>query len=106
MSHADERINYRVAAIFPQLPLYNRIRYKCEKYELINPIIQVTLTPNVGELVRAVQMPETAFTAEAAKLRGMNETTASASISGIDKDGVRQRVYAATNVLQVCTTEI
>ena len=60
----------------------------------------------MGELVRAVQMPETAFTAEAAKLRGMNETTASASISGIDKGGVRKRVYAATNVLQVCTTEI
>ena len=51
-------------------------------------------------------MPESMFTAEAAKLRGMNETTASASISGIDKDAVRQRVYAATNVLQVCTTGI
>ena len=55
----------------------------------------------MGELVRAVQMPESAFTAEVAKLRGMNETTASAYIAGIDKDAVRQRVYAATNVLQV-----
>ena len=62
--------------------------------------LQVTLTPTVGELIRAVQMPESAFAAEASKLRGMNETTASASIA-CDADTVRQRVYAATNVLQV-----
>ena len=63
--------------------------------------MQVTLTPTVGELIRAVQMPESAFAAEASKLRGMNETTASASVANVDADTVRQKVYAATNVLQV-----
>ena len=66
---------------------------------------QVTLTPTVGELIRAVQMPESAFAAEASKLRGMNETTASASVASVDADTVRQRVYAATNVLQVLQSQ-
>ena len=64
---------------------------------------QVTLTPTVGELLRAVQMPESAFAAEASKLRGMNETAASAALAAPargDADQVRRRIYAATNVLQ------
>ena len=65
------------------------------------PLPQITLTPTVGELIRAVQMPESAFAAEVSKLRGMNETTASASITSVDADTVRRRIYAATNVLQV-----
>jgi AP-3 complex subunit beta len=57
----------------------------------------------VGELVRAVQMPDSVFISEMGKLRGMNETTATAKLSPVaaNPEAVKRRIYAATNVLLV-----
>ena len=61
----------------------------------------------VGELLRAVQMPENVFNAEQGKLRGMNETNASVELPSAFSDdaSVRKKVYEAVNVLQVPSSE-
>ncbi len=62
----------------------------------------------MGELVRAVTMPDSVFVAEMKKLKGMNETVATAELKGScpeEPEAVRKRIYEATNVLQVPSTD-
>ena len=65
------------------------------------------MSPLVGELVSAVQMPENVFTSEQSKLRGMNESSAKVSLpsAACDADSVRRRVYELANVLAVPSSE-
>ena len=66
------------------------------------------LPPRTGELVRALQMPESAFLSQRAKLRGMNETNCRAALApaAAGVAAVRKRVYEAANVLAVpCSSE-
>ncbi len=67
----------------------------------------MTINPTVGELVRAVQMPENAFNSEVGKLGGMNEASSSAELpsAASDEATVRRRVFEAANVIQVPSTE-
>ena len=67
-------------------------------------MFQISITPIVGELLRAIQMPENLFSSELAKLRGMNET--STKVEGLpssesDEATIRKKIYNITNVLQV-----
>jgi len=67
----------------------------------------VNLLPKVGEIVRAVSLPENAFNQEQSKLRGMNETSAEAELPSAhaDEDSIKKRIYQAANVIQVPSTE-
>ena len=58
----------------------------------------------MGELLRAIQMPENIFNLELGKLRGMNETTSkvdSLPSAESDEATIRKKIYNITNVLQV-----
>ncbi len=67
----------------------------------------MTINPTIGELLRAVSMPENTFNSERGKLGGMNETAASAELpsAAADGDSVRARVLEAANVVQVPSSE-
>lgn len=61
--------------------------------------IKVSFKTPVGEMVRAVSMPEVLFNTEKGKLKGMNEHTADVKIiPGIDSRSLSQKVYESINV--------
>jgi AP-3 complex subunit beta len=61
----------------------------------------------MGELIRAIQMPETLFNAEIAKLRGMNETSTTVTLpsANANADTIRKKIYECSNVLQVPSSD-
>ena len=67
---------------------------------MIQFLIYFSAAP-VGEMVRALAIPETYFDTERGKLRGMNETSSKLKVkseySG-DSDSLKQRVYEIANV--------
>ncbi|PNF40562.1 AP-3 complex subunit beta-1 [Cryptotermes secundus] len=64
---------------------------------------QVTIKAPVGELIRAVTMPEPLFISEQSKLRGMNEHSAVVNLlpSCNDQKTVCQRVFEVSNVAAI-----
>ncbi|KDR14139.1 AP-3 complex subunit beta-1 [Zootermopsis nevadensis] len=68
---------------------------------------QVTIRAPVGELIRAVTMPEPLFITEQSKLRGMNEHNAVLNLvsSCIDQKTICQRVFEAANVASIPSTD-
>jgi AP-3 complex subunit beta len=68
---------------------------------------QVTLKAPVGELIRAITMPESLFISEQSKLRGMNEHSAVVNLlpSCNDQRTICQRVFEASNVASIPSTD-
>lgn len=68
---------------------------------------KVSLRATVGELIRAVTMPENLFTAEQGKLKGMTEhtTTIPLPINCNNSKAICQRVYEAANVASIPSTD-
>ena len=65
---------------------------------------EVSLTPRMGELVRAVAISGNDFEQRASKLRGMNEVEVAlvnVPSATSDEASVKKRIYEAANVLQV-----
>ena len=61
----------------------------------------------MGELVRAIQMPENQFNQESSKLRGMNETAIKIEVpsANANEEIVKRKIYEGCNVLQVPSME-
>ncbi len=70
-------------------------------------VFTVQLQPIVGELVRAMSVPESVFEQERAKLRGMNEVEVKFDIpsAASDEATIKKRVYETANVMQVPSLE-
>ncbi|XP_069700513.1 AP-3 complex subunit beta-1 [Periplaneta americana] len=68
---------------------------------------QATLKAPVGELIRAVTMPEPLFITEQSKLRGMNEHSAVVNLPPAynDQKIISQRVFEAANVASIPSTD-
>lgn len=68
---------------------------------------RVQLRPPVGELIRAVSMPEQLFIVEHGKLKGMTEHSSVFSLPPIVNDPkvITQRIYEVANVASVPSTE-
>lgn len=68
---------------------------------------QLTIKPPVGELIRAVTMPEPLFITEHSKLRGMNEHCEVVPLPAYYSDHklISQRIYEACNVASIPSTD-
>ncbi|XP_017875805.1 AP-3 complex subunit beta-2 [Ceratina calcarata] len=64
----------------------------------------VTIKAPIGEIIRAVILPENMFLTEKNKLKGMNEHAAKVQYSG-SKKVVAQKVYEAANVAMITNTD-
>ena len=66
-------------------------------------VFTVQIQPQIGELIRAVSMPETLFDQEKAKLKGMNEVDATFELPSALSDvvGIKKKIYEVANVVQV-----
>uniref|UniRef100_A0A0C9RZA1 AP-3 complex subunit beta n=1 Tax=Fopius arisanus TaxID=64838 RepID=A0A0C9RZA1_9HYME len=62
--------------------------------------VPVSLKAPIGEMIRAVQLPESMFVTEKEKLKGMNEHTSKIKFSGTKKD-LLQKVYEAANLSMI-----
>ena len=70
-------------------------------------VFTVQIQPVIGELVRAVSMPESVFDQEKNKLKGMNEVDANFKLPSAFSDdaGIRKKIYEIANLIQVPTLE-
>ncbi|XP_063981472.1 AP-3 complex subunit beta-2 isoform X2 [Diachasmimorpha longicaudata] len=59
--------------------------------------IPISLKASIGEIVRAIKLPENMFIAEKEKLKGMNEHFSKIKFSGTKKD-LLQKIYQAANI--------
>ncbi|OAD53409.1 AP-3 complex subunit beta-2 [Eufriesea mexicana] len=64
----------------------------------------VTIKAPIGEIVRAVLLPESMFTTEKTKLKGMNEHVAKVQYSG-NKKAISQQIFEAANVAMVSSND-
>ncbi|XP_060816353.1 AP-3 complex subunit beta-2 isoform X2 [Bombus pascuorum] len=60
----------------------------------------VTIKAPIGEIIRAVFLPENMFTCEKTKLKGMNEHVAKVQYSG-NKKAISQKVFETANVAMI-----
>ncbi|XP_043254894.1 AP-3 complex subunit beta-2 [Colletes gigas] len=64
----------------------------------------VTVKAPIGEIIRAVMLPESMFTAEKIKLKGMNEHVAKVQYSG-NKTALSQTIIETTNVAVISSSD-
>lgn len=64
----------------------------------------VTIKAPIGEIIRAVFLPENMFTCEKTKLKGMNEHVAKVQYSG-NKKTISQKVFEAANVAMISSSD-
>lgn len=60
----------------------------------------VNIKPPIGEIIRSVVLPESMFSTEKSKLKGMNEHIAKISYSG-NKNSLPQKVFEAANLARI-----
>ena len=79
------------------------------KFDLIasGRVFSIQIQAPIGELIRAVSMPEASFNQEKSKLKGMNEVDTKFTMPSAiaDESGIKNKVYEVDNVLQVPHTE-
>ncbi|KAJ9584754.1 hypothetical protein L9F63_020904, partial [Diploptera punctata] len=68
---------------------------------------QLTIKPPIGELIRAVTMPEPLFITEQSKLRGMNEHSEVVTLPAYYSEHkmISQHIYEACNVANIPSTD-
>ena len=66
-------------------------------------VFSVQIQSQIGELIRAVSMPESTFEQERSKLRGMNEVDVNFNLpsASTDEASIKKKIYETANVLQV-----
>ncbi|XP_043594709.1 AP-3 complex subunit beta-2 isoform X2 [Bombus pyrosoma] len=64
----------------------------------------VTIKAPIGEIIRAVFLPENMFTCEKTKLKGMNEHVAKVQYSG-NKKTISQKVFETANVAMISSSD-
>ncbi|XP_065572885.1 AP-3 complex subunit beta-2-like isoform X2 [Artemia franciscana] len=70
-------------------------------------ILKLSIKPPIGEIIRAVSMSETYFLSQQVKLRGMQESTAVATLppSVVDGHAICRRVYEVANVSPIPSSD-